>query len=217
MKNLIDALFLPAYTDHRKILSRPLLICSVILVCTLAILSLPIIQELIRKSFFTVSEMNAIAAEKDVLKSWLESTSFILDLLVALLIGGSVFGEQLTKSFKNAVIQYEKAREVYHSKKVNNLRSDLEEAIKDSKAKIEQYRTGSKADRIKHFLEVIRELKKIYKIGFTDLPDFYKGYMRFVLYANFPGGLYGVLAFCLFFVSATLKLVTMYLGSPYFQ
>lgn len=214
-KKIIDTLFLPAYADHRELLSRPLFVVVVFFAVLYSILSLPVIQEIVWVNMCEPSDRLQIIANKDITKAWFESLSFILDLTVAFLIGGSIFGEKLARSFQNSIVQYEKAREALLKNELEELTNDVELTIKESIEKINEIRSEVTFDMLKNLPEIIREIRNIYRCAFSDVPDFYKGYLRFVLYSSFPGGLYGLSAFILFFASFGFKLAAMYLGSMY--
>lgn len=210
-KRIIDCLFLPTRTNHRVFLSRPLLLLVILPAIAYAVLSLPVIQRLVWQYGYTHWNMKLIIPDKDIAKAWFESLSFVLDLFVAILIGGSIFGERLAKSFEESVKKYEEAREVLLGNKAANIAIDLETSIK----KIQRIRSEKTITMLKHLPGLIKEMKNIYNLAFKQVPNFYKRYLRFVFYSSFPGGLYGFSAFLLFFTSSAFKLVGMYLGSPY--
>lgn len=215
IKWIVDYLFLPAKLDHRKLFSRPLLFFIILMAITFAILSLPVIQKVVWEKVVIKSDRALIIQNKAVTKAWFDSFSFILDLSVAILIGGSIFGERLAKSFKESVKKFEEARELLLGETAEHLSEDLEETIKISITKIQQIRSEKAIDMLRQLPMLFKEIRKIYNIAFNEVPNFYKGYMRFIFYSSFPGGLYGLSAFLLFFLSSGFKLASMYLGGPY--
>ena len=214
-KRIIDYLFLPTRTDHRTFLSRPLLLLVVLLALAYAVLSLPVTQHLVWQYGYTQLDRALIIPSKDIAKAWFESLSFVLDLSVAILIGGSIFGERLAKSFEESIKKYEEARDVLLGNKAASIGDDLEVSINMSIEKIQRMRSEKSITMLKHLPDLIKEMKNIYNLAFKQVPNFYKRYLRFVFYSSFPGGLYGLSAFLLFFTSCGFKLVGMYLGSPY--
>jgi hypothetical protein len=217
IKSCVDYLFLPTSIDYRGRLTTPLLYMAIIIIIVFAVISLPLIQKIVWMQYFPSNEKAIIFENKDVTKSWFDSISYILDLTVALLIGGSIFGEKLANSFRGSIIEYEKARKVFHGDKTIELTTDIGLAVKCSIEKVNELRSGTILSRLKNIFGITQELRKIYRLAFSKVPRFYYSYIRFVLYSSFPGGLFGLLAFVTFFISSALKLVGMYLGSPYLE
>lgn len=212
---IVKAVLQPTDINHRKMLTTPQFVFIITIVSIAAFASLPIIQQLVWSDLFNQSERAYFIKSQVEFKSWFESISYILDLTVAVLIGGSIFGERLAKSFESSIGNYEKMREAILKEEASDLGQTMKDTITNAVSKFNSYRNSSSKELIRNIPEIYREANIIKNVAFTDVPKFYKNYMRFVIYSSFPGGLYGVFAFGLFFTSAILKLFTMYLGSPY--
>jgi len=157
-------------------------------------------------------DRQSITATKELTKAWLNSFSYILDIIIALLIGGSIFGERLAAMFKNKIIEYENARDII----LGERQEVIEKHLQESAAKITELAQQSGWKQLLCALpKLYKECRRLYALAFGNLPKFYKQYLLFVLYSSFPGGLYGLSAFGVFSVSCVLKLIVIYLDSPY--
>ncbi|TDF41569.1 hypothetical protein EYS14_01575 [Alteromonadaceae bacterium M269] len=214
-KDLIDYAFLPLREDNQKSLSKMLLIIAILIVITLAILSLPAIQQLAWSIGFTSFERKFFIVNKDYIKAWFDSATFILDLFIAIFIGGSIFGQRLANSFRNSIDKYEAIRELILDVESSDLSLEYKQAYQQSIDKIQAIRAGSALSMIRQITELVGEFNKVYRIAFLGVPRFYRYYLRFLLMSKFSGGTYGFIAFLLFLVSSGFKLASMYVGGPY--
>ena len=209
---LIKYVFLPTRVDHKRYLTSILLGVVIVSCLILAILSLPPITKLIWNYVFTHMDRESITATKEFTKAWLNSISYVLDIIVALFIGGSIFGERLAAKFKNKIIEYENVRDIILDKRQEVIETHLQESVANI---IKLARQRGWKQQLCALPKLSKECRRLYSLAFGNLPNFYKQYLRFVLYSSFPGGLYGLNAFGAFFASCVLKLIVIYLDSPH--
>lgn len=215
-KRLLDYIFLPTRIEHKKYLSRPLLIGVLIIAVFLMVLSIPSLHNFFFELFVSKSDRISIITQKAIHKAWLGSISFTLDIIVALLIGGSIFGERLAKSFAKSIQKYEETRGIALGIGAKQIETILSLKINEAIETIQEFKNQKGLKNvIKSIPKVIRASKVLYNTAFDQVPTFYKRYTRFVLYSSFPGGLYGLLAFTVFVISSCCKLASIYLDSPY--
>ena len=212
LKYLVKYVFMPTRIVPRRIIVKILFILVILSFLTLSVLSLPPVVSWYWRHQSLQTDQQSIIMVREVKKAWLNSTTYILDITIALLIGGSIFGERLATKFKEKIETYQNAQDIILDTRQVVLESRLENSVSTITQLVKKKRLG---ELFLSIPKLYTESRRLYELTFGDIPKFYKEYLRFVLYSSFPGGLYGVCAFCLFFASCVLKLLVIYLDGPY--
>lgn len=209
--NIADALskylFLPTQFDYKKTFSGPLRVIVIVLFLSVLILAFPPLADwfIARKDKFTV--LSSISANQQKWKDYLSYAALFIEIIVAILIGGSIFSEWVAKSYKDLIKQYEdkimRAREA----KLVSMKENWEKILHEHITLIRDAR----------FSNLLQTLPKLYTTANEFLKQIYgnigKTNMRFIIakaMIAFPGGLYGLLAFVFFYALCIIKVLIYY-------
>jgi hypothetical protein len=215
---LSERLFLPAQRDYSISLRRPWFALSFLLLLLVAAGSLPFIQTFILGTypdFHVWLKTNA-----SIGKATLESASIFLEIFIAIFIGGSIMSERLALT--------QPVRDL-----IENVQESMNASLKNQAGNLEEY-FKSLPERAKHSLpEIVASLvllragvtytnffwrlgslfdlsKDFYVVVRRELPRYARNFVAVKLITSFPGGLYGLVTYFLFFWLIIIRVFKLY-------
>jgi hypothetical protein len=192
VKRIINVLFLPLEFTRPTLFAWPTLIATVIFLLATATFAAPPLREIIADTIFDVRCLTAV--EKEHGKEYCDFAAILLQVLMALTIGG-VFVTERIAGFTEIAIQ------AYHDNAEREL-SDERAAIMNNLyrayAGVKQALYGITIWNVpRKLLTSLISMILIILVVFR-LPMFYIGVLIFKIMSDFPKGLYGVFALVLF-------------------
>jgi len=155
-----------------------------------------------------VFDTEFIVQNKALWKIWLGFSKIVLETLLALMIGASVFAEQFRTTVRKQLEIYSEIREKALQHKLANLRgefSDIAKEIEDLQRDI-----GVNFGSMLHNLVRLFKLSKSIQTTVFAFPKRYRKLAQMALLVGFPGGTYGLLAFLLFLLLTMVKVMQVY-------
>lgn len=171
-------------------------------------------MDFILKHNITPELKKTIINDKIAIKLWIGWGCLFLEIAGLLLLGGAIWGEWSTKTFRDNIESFEKSKVKNTETDRDNILTRINEKTSDIKKYIQQYKT-SKSLKEKYLIMV-----KLYNlaVGFFDnIPEYQGRYIIVMFFTRFPGGLYGLFAFTLFSILAVLKVGQLYLNNSLFN
>jgi hypothetical protein len=212
-KSLIGKLFLPTRLDYAKPFGWGWRILIIIIFLSLIVLSLPPMVEHISSSVLSTEFRKTLFNNKDILKSWLNFISLLLEILIAVLLGEILLTEGIAQRLKRLVadsqVKHQLALDIELSAQEIRLKTNVDEI----------YRLLSEKSSFKETVMKAAQLSSLVKDSITFLyPGIREIYTKVIflsLITSFPGGLYGLGAFTLFSLLSLTKVLGFYLDSPW--
>lgn len=207
LSDIIKNISLPTNFDYTKTLHKPLLFLILFLFILLSFLSLPpVIDFLI--STPTIGIISFIMAEKNSLERWLPCFIYIIEIIILLFLGGSIFGESVALGVGNRL----KKLEVKIDQKAI---SQMEKIYPEFGQLIEEYKKIIKDVTYKNFIYKAytgcKLFNRIINYIYSDIPNSYIRLIKAKALIAFPGGFYGLMAFIFVWILSFLKLISTYL------
>lgn len=163
-----------------------------------------------------------ILSNKSEIKAWLDFVTIILELAIALCIGGAVFSETLANRLKQRLYDWQttyaqEGKEVAEesisetvglSNRVKRIYNDVRQFNFDANSFTEMFVLFSEK-----LEEADRTAENLRKLLFHDYPTVVQKLVMGNLIRNFPGGIYGMMAFLLFFCLMVMKVTAIYVSN----
>ena len=205
---------MPGTLDHKQLFSKlSLSLIAIVSLILIACSSPPFIQYAITE-LFTDAQKETLLINKNEIKSWLSFVSIVLEIFIAIFIGGSVFGVKLTNKFKDALSEYQDTV----SETLDYDRISLDSIATRRFLQIKSILSNiSLKTFFKDLSALSRHSKNLKSAILSDIPRFQRKYILVMLTANFPGGFFGFLAFICFIILTILKILQIYLESQWLE
>ncbi len=142
--------------------------------------------------------------------AWLPYTQLVIEILFALFIGGSIFGNWLSNSSEEYVQKLETQLNLISNDNYQEVSSRLATNYKDLEATIRATKFGNFFSSL---MQIIRLSRSISNILYADFPKKFTGIVAAKFMVSFPGGLYGLIAFALFWIIMSLETLSIYHGT----
>jgi hypothetical protein len=204
---LSKRLFLPVGFDYSRVLAWPIRLLVRLLFAILLVYACPYVADLHIAYMDEHELLMSMAANKQCWNDYLAFFSFGLEIVTAILIAGAAFSEWLTTSYKSTVDEWERKIEQARHNELTDVQQEAESLLKRHFDLI----------RSTTLTNLLSNLPKLYKTasGFSRLVyrDVGRVNFQFLLakaLVAFPGGLYGLLAFVLFYGLCLLKVLSYY-------
>ena len=208
-KAVLRLLIFPFGMAYHILIQRVWLSLGIAFLVGIAVLSTPPVVALVTPNG-TLSWLHALLlSNKGWLSSWCPSLRLIFEMLAAICVGGSVFAksaavslETILGNLKARLDEDEKAKMILRESQIQQMFQQLEEL----KGKEVSWR-----ELPSFALSLARLHLRLYNLAAEMVSLPYIGFWTTVLFFNFPGGLYGWLAFVCLALVCTIKLVQIYL------
>ena len=146
--------------------------------------------------------------------SWIECLRITTEVVIAVTISGQVFSSALKSRLQSWVDEYQDTRQKIiegHVEKVSEKIRDTAATIKTELDKPVKFLHWPK-----HLWRLFNLAKQLHDLLFRDTPRLQVRIVMLSFYTCFPGGLYGLTTYLLFFALVALKIAKLYMESPVF-
>ena len=193
--------------DFNAVLRRPIRLLIVGLIGLIVALCLPPMVDFLVASFPGFFLFQSFADYWPSWGRWLGFVSLLAELLFALFVGGSVFGQWISSVSQDVL---DAAQERFELATHHNVEAAGAELV-DSVATVEQLvRDASLASIFKDIARINKAVNRVFGLLYDGIPRRTATFIVAKVMVAFPGGLYGVLAFAIFWVLAFTKLLAVY-------
>jgi len=200
-------LFLPVDVDYQKAFKLPLQLLIIVFIVVVCILATPPVVDYLLAANWDIFPLNSIRSNPKAWGRWLPFVSIVLEFSLALLVGGSVFGEWLASNSKDAIANLQNSAEAAR-------RHDMVDANDNLEVMIREYRTLFADITVRNFLPRMWHLyllsRRILRFLTRDIPKVNAHFLVTKLGVAFPGGFYGVMAFSVFGLLSLVKVSGLY-------
>lgn len=195
-----------------------------LIVLALAIIVLLVMPPLIpvfMDEFVSPSVKTLMAERKAEIKAWLDFTTILLEVSIAVCIGGAAFSEGLANRIRERLRDWQTA---YTQAGEGNLHAGVTTTVqaagnvKAIRSQLETFDFASVGfvDTIRFYLEMMEAaddvMENIRSLLLQDYPKIVRMLFTSSLIGSFPGGIYGMVAFTLFCCLMLAKVMSIYVG-----
>ncbi|MFI4982479.1 MAG: hypothetical protein ACHQIO_19180 [Nevskiales bacterium] len=192
-KSVLPGLFFPTRIATPRAMSIPAAIFIGSLLLTAIVLAEPTIRNLVTADVFEVTCLPA--AYKDAAKGYCDFAAIVLQILIAVVIGGIAITDRTVRLAQGLALSFERQREQRLSYEQRRLIREMYAIYLRSRATA---RGITLRMLLAKFATMMRDSHRIYRIAGHRLPIFYMTMITLRFGPAFPGGLHGVIAFVLF-------------------
>lgn len=200
-------LFLPVHTDYRRVFKIPTQVVILLVLGTIGALAAPPVVDTMLALNPKVFPFDAIHQNPQLWDRWLSFAGVCSELIIVLLIGGSVFGEWLTARSKDAITKLESAVEAALRKELSEAGDDLTRMIR---AYLDMLSGITIRNIVPRLFQLYRESRRILRFSLGDIPRINTRFLLATIGTAFPGGFYGLLAFVMFGIRMFVEVLKLY-------
>lgn len=200
--------FLPTQFDYRTCFTLPIRIVIIVFFVVLIVLAAPPVIDIIISHQDRIPVFLSVQIHKQVWLDYVEYVSFLLEIAIAFLIGGSIFAEWATNYYKAAVETYEKKIIEARENNLTELKEESEQLIKRHMEILSQM---TAINFIASLCELWKTSMRFINLMYRDVGRVNSIFLMTKALVSFPGGLYGLLAFISFYTLCVLRVVSYYI------
>lgn len=218
---LANILFKPAQTGWNKWLNLGLFVFSLVLLLVMAVISLPSLQNYILEKNPGIKQFLLVDGKPG--KLWLEWAGLVLEIIIAVCVGGSLLSagrekvtvakhieEALNKKEEDLVDKlklYAENMERYFKGLPNDVRAAALALSLDINTVFREAKFRNLFPSLAHLQELIVKLYLTLSIGSKE---YAAQLIRVKIIASFPGGLFGIFAYASFFLLVFVKVLIQF-------
>ena len=143
---------------------------------------------------------------------WIDSVAGIIEVLIILLIGGSIYGETLAHRLRDGLLKYSNKRSKILQKNTDNLSNAMTELIDDIDSSLTSLK--ERKDFFVNVFVISVSFWKLVVLIKDEIPE-NKGKALITQFCiGFPGGIHGLVAFILFVSLSIFKIIALHAKNP---
>jgi len=200
-------LFLPVEADYNRVLGVPLRVLVLLALFGIVALSAPPVVERVWDE--DIWPFDSIRASHAVWESWLPFAVTGLEILLALLIGGSVFGEWAAAHSKSALDRLQASVDASRKEDIVDAEDELEGRLRRYRMLLEGITWRNIVVRLWELFFLSRD---ILAFVVREVPRTNARFVTAKIGVAFPGGFFGLFAFMTFGVLSIAKVLDLYLN-----
>jgi hypothetical protein len=190
---VVSLVFLPAEKATARLLGIPARgTIALIFISTIIIAILPIREWIAHEQY----GIRCLApALKESAKAYCDFILVLLQIAIAITIGGIAITEGAVRIAQSLVRSYEDSKDIMLTNEQRLLSEEMDETYKRARGRIENMSLWNLPTTL---WGINHDLSSVFRLAGIAIPKFYLSLLVFRFGTAFPGGWYGVIAFILF-------------------